>query len=125
MSPKVAMSVPVGRGFGAPGQRLYDTRAAYAHSRVQQRIQETIEHRVDGLLGDRSLIGEPKGYGQLLVDLKANGVRQGAPTAVALIGQQNRGLQNGAAGAVHVELTPRKPAQVARVRGVEQQQRRL
>ena len=72
-----------------------------------------------------ALVRQAEAGGQLLVDLQADRVRQRMAGTVALVGELDRRLQHRAARAIHIELAARKPAEVGRIGGIEQQQRRL
>ena len=70
-------------------------------------------------------MGSRKLAGSSLLICKADGMRQGAAFRIALIGQLNRRLQHASAESVDIKLAAREPMDIRRVRGVEQQQRRL
>src|SRR5712692_8478542 len=120
-----SLLIPIARRLRSPRERFHDGSAANADAGVEQSVEEIVKHRVDHLLGQRRLVGEAKTRRKLLVDLEADRVRQRTPRAVTLVGELDGRLQHHAAGAVDVKLATGKPAQIRRIGGVEQQERRL
>src|SRR5215469_15356857 len=119
INPNVAISIAIAGGLGPAGQGFYHTGSTDAHARVQERIQEAVENRVNRLFRNRSLVRQAEAHRQLLVDLDPNGVRERSAATVALVGDHDGRLQDRSAVAIDIKLASRKPTQIAGIGRVE------
>ena len=74
--------------FSAARERFYGGAPADADTSVEQRVEETHEDGIHGLLIYRLASGHAKGPGEFLGNLKADGMGHGAAANIPLVGER-------------------------------------
>src|SRR6267378_7029146 len=97
--------VPRADAFSPARERLHDRASAHSDAGLGERAQHVVKQGVDHLFGHRLLAWQVKSRRQFFGDPKANRIRHGPPTAVALVGDGERRLHDDAAAPFDVKLT--------------------